>query len=72
MDDETNIVLVTAFDALRHCAAAFQTLRSEDLALADVRVIYGAAAQILAASFDAHVQVDTRIPVPEWLVCIEK
>lgn len=62
------MVIVPAYDVMAAVARALEEWAPDDTGREEARMIYTAAAQMLAASTAAYqVQVDDRIPVPDWV-----
>ena len=61
-------MIVRAFDAMQAAAAALDDWSPGDEAREEARMVYNAAAQMhIAASAAYQIQMDDRIPVPEWV-----
>lgn len=61
-------MIVRAFDAMHAAAAALDDWSPDDAGREEARMVYSAAAQMLVASSAAYqIQMDDRIPVPDWV-----
>lgn len=61
-------MLVRAFDAMQAAAQALDEWSADDTGRDEARMVYTAAAQMhVAASAAYQIQMDDRIPVPEWV-----
>lgn len=61
-------MIVRAFDAMQAAAAALDDWSPDDAGRQEACMVYSAGAQMLCAATTAYqVQVDDRIPVPDWV-----
>jgi hypothetical protein len=61
-------LIVRAFDAMQGAAAALDDWSPDDAARIEARMVYSAAAQMHSAVIASYqVQIDDRIPVPDWI-----
>lgn len=61
-------MIVRAFDAMQASAAALDDWSPGDAAREEARMVYSAAAQMhVAVSAAYQIQMDDRIPVPDWI-----
>lgn len=61
-------MIVRAFDAMQAAAAALDDWSPNDAAREEARMVYAAAASMhIAAQANYQIQMDDRIPVPDWI-----